>query len=73
MQENHKKSDDNHAANGLFFHSRHFNMQIWTAIYPLFHDTDFGKRIKLFTEKLRIAQYADETIQKPTSFPIIIR
>ena len=34
---------------------------------------NFGKRIKLFTEKMRIAQYADETIQKPTSFPIIIR
>ena len=33
----------------------------------------FGKRIKLFTEKMRIAQYADETIQKPTFFPIIIR
>ena len=33
----------------------------------------FGKRIKLFTEKVCIAQYADETIQKPTSFPIIIR
>ena len=33
---------------------------------------NFGKRIKLFTEKLRIAQYADETMQKPTSFPIII-